>query len=236
MPIRTNNPFENLLEKIDPSKNVFVQKLVDAQNSGSLPVAFGPTLKDFPGKWREKFTAMESVTANTPLVVEIGCHYGNTLVDLAQDHPDVLFVGIDITFKRVVSSAEKAKSLGLKNVLVILANASGLDELFTAGEATGFVTFFPDPWKKKKQARNRLYAPPFCNAAWRILSDGGFLWLKTDQEPYFREACSHTADAGFRATEVLPLFGTKDYSSAFMRRYELQKLPWFGRKWVKAQA
>lgn len=233
MPIRSHNPFEDLLEKIDPGKNLFVQKLVDAQASGSLPVAFGPALQNFPGKWREKFPEAIGRREHLPLIVEIGCHYGNTLTDLAQDHPDCLFVGIDITFKRVVYTAERAKSLGLNNVFVVLANAGGLDELFADGEATGFITFFPDPWKKKRHAHNRLYAPKFCTAARRILSPSGFLWLKTDQEPYFQDACQHTAESGFQEISSLPVLGNKDYSSAFMRRYELQGLPWYGRKWTR---
>lgn len=236
MPIRSKDPFEDLLKKLDPSFNLFVQKLADAQATGNLRVAFGPTLKDFAGKWREKFTEVEGDRTKMPLIVEIGCHYGHTLVDLARAHPEALFVGIDITFKRVVQTAERAKELGLKNVYSILVNAAGLNELFVDHEVNGVVTFFPDPWKKKKHAHNRLYAPKFCNDAWRILSPGGFLWLKTDQEPYFKDACIHTEDTGFVAVDTLPVLGDADFTSVFMRRYELQGLPWYGRKWLKTQA
>lgn len=234
MPIRSHNPFEDVLaRRRGTGTNPFVQKLAVAQEQELLPVAFGPALKDFPGKWREKFKVFPGEAATAPLVVEIGCHYGHTLTDLAKDNPDILFAGIDITFKRVTMTAERATKLGLKNVLVVLANAHGLEELFHEGEANGFVTFFPDPWTKQKHAQNRLYAPKFCNAAHRILSNDGFLWLKTDQEPYFLDACEHAAAAGFEETKLLPILGDKDYSSAFMRRYELQGLAWHGRKWIK---
>lgn len=233
MPIRSHDPFADVIAKIDPTKNPFVGKLVDAQTSGDLAVAYGPTLRQFPGHWRNQFTSVDGDRSQMPLVVEIGCHSGHTLTDMAKAHPETLFVGIDITFKRVINTAERAKELGLKNVFSILANAGGLDGLFAANEVNGFVTFFPDPWKKKKHAHNRLYAPKFCNAAWTILSPGGFLWLKTDQEPYFADACVHTADRGFHETAALPVLGEEDYSSSFMRRFQLKGLPWYGRKWIK---
>jgi tRNA (guanine-N(7)-)-methyltransferase len=245
MPIRTHDPFADLLQKISPDKNPFVQKMISAQDSGSLPVAFGPALKSFPGQWRQKISShlnvsssshSASITSETPLIVEIGCHYGHTLVELAKAHQNTLFVGIDITFKRVINTAERAKNLGLNNVFVILANARGLAELFAPREVSGFVTFFPDPWVKKKHAHNRLYTPKFCETAREKLEQNGFLWLKTDQEPYFQDASKHAKDAGFVEAQTLRVLGDKDYSSVFMRRYELKGLPWYGNKWTKQDA
>jgi len=233
VPIRNPDPFDDLLGKIDPHKNPFVLKLTEAQASGSLPVAFGPLLQSFPGAWRERIRRHNGPAVTSPLVVEIGCHYGHTLTDLALKHRDVFFVGLDITFKRVVTTAQRAQSLGLTNVFVALANAHGLNELFAEGEADGFITFFPDPWQKKKHAHNRLYAPNFCNAAKRAPFKPGVILVHTYHTPHFADACKHMADAGFCKIDDLPILGCDDYSSAFMRRYELQKLPWHGQKWIK---
>jgi tRNA (guanine-N(7)-)-methyltransferase len=232
MPVRSHDVFADLLEKIDPSINPFVLQLAQAQESGELPVAFGPKLKDFPGNWRSKFTQVES-SEFKPLIVEIGCHYGHTLIDMASANPETLFVGIDITFKRVINTAQRAKAAGLKNIFIILANAGGLSELFSPEEVTGFVTFFPDPWKKKKHAHNRLYSPKFCESAWRILSNNGFLWLKTDHKEYFDSATEHALISGFLPTNNISVLGETDYSSNFMRRFELFGQPWYGMKWAK---
>jgi tRNA (guanine-N(7)-)-methyltransferase len=236
MPIKTHDIFADVVSTFRNDCNAYVAKLMDAQNSGSLPVAIGPALRDFPGKWRQKFPEVLADRGNKPLIVEIGCHTGHTLCDMAESNPDALFAGVDITFKRVVETAERAKSRGIKNIFVVLANAHGIDDLFQDGEVTGFVTFFPDPWKKKKHAHNRLYSPEFCETIHKKLMPGGFLWLKTDQEPYFDNACATTVAAGFQETAQVPVFGDHDFSSFFMRRFELQGLPWFGRKWMKLQA
>ena len=236
MPVRTNDIFEDVVAKFSKDCNAFVTKFMDGQSSGSLPIAMGPTLRNFPGNWREKFAAVSGDKSQMPLIVEIGCHSGHTLCDMAEAHRESLFVGVDITFKRVVQTAERARDRGLKNVFVVLANAGGLKDLFAAKEVSGFVTFFPDPWKKIRHAHNRLYSSNFCSTLWDQLGSGGFLWLKTDHLPYFTDACSLVDRSGFQETGVLPVFGDTDYSSFFLRRFELQGLPWYSRKWTKFHA
>ena len=73
MPVRSTDVFADVVAKFDNSCNAFVAKLVEAQNSGELPVAMGPALKSFPGNWRSKFTAIEGDKSGMPLIVEIGC-------------------------------------------------------------------------------------------------------------------------------------------------------------------
>lgn len=239
MPVRTNDIFEDVVAKFSKDCNAFVTKFMEGQTSGSLPIAMGPALRDFPGQWREKFLncdADKAQKALMPLIVEIGCHTGHTLCDMAQAHPEALFVGVDITFKRVVQTAERARDRGLKNVFVVLANASGLKDLFAAKEVSGFVTFFPDPWKKIRHAHNRLYSATFCSTLWDQLGSGGFIWLKTDHLPYFTDACSLINQSGFHETSSLPVIGEADFSSFFLRRFELQKLPWYSRKWTKIES
>jgi tRNA (guanine-N7-)-methyltransferase len=234
MPVRSIDIFADVVSKFDKNCNAYVSKLVDAQSTGTLPVAIGPALRDFPGKWRSKFTAAAGDNLAKPLIVEIGCHTGHTICDMAEQTPDTLFVGVDITFKRVVQTAERARERGLKNIFVVLANARGLEGLFAPGEVSGFVTFFPDPWLKKRHAHNRLYAPKFCETIRSHLAADGFLWLKTDQKTYFDDACSFVNESGFQEVTSLPVFGDQDFSSFFLRRFELKGHPWYGRKWMKS--
>lgn len=232
MPVRSPDVFLDVATKFNKNSNAYVGKLLDAQTDGSLQIATGAALKSFPGAWREKFKNV-SQNSTKKLIVEIGCHTGHTLCDMAEAHPEALFVGIDITFKRVYQTAERAEKRQLKNVFTILANASGLRDLFASGEIDGFVTFFPDPWKKKKHAHYRLYSSQFCTTAWDLLSPGGFLWLKTDHLPYFSDACEFAANQGFKQTDTLPVFQDEDFSSLFLRRFNLKGVDWYNRKWTK---
>jgi tRNA (guanine-N7-)-methyltransferase len=234
MPIRTHDVFTDYLAMMDTTRNPYVLTLAKAQSEGSLPVAFGPDLRRMPGSWRTAALKNELDFSKSPLIVEIGCHYGHTLVDMAQAFPDIMFVGIDITFKRVVHTAERIAEAKLKNCMAVLANAQGIGEMFAPQEVSGFVTFFPDPWVKKKHAHNRLYGPKFLPQAKRLLEHDGFLWLKTDAKPYFDDALMYCQEFGFSPETNLKGLGDADFSSAFLRRFDLKGIPWYQAKWKQS--
>jgi hypothetical protein len=54
--------------------------------------------------------------------------------------------------------------------------------------------------------------------------------------PYFSDACICAENAGFVETTAVPVFAEGDFSSFFLRRFELMGQPWYGRKWVKLQS
>ena len=151
MPIRYSDPFRDPTDLPNREVNPFVTKMVEGAKNGTLPVLYGESLKGLAGNWRQH-------QGDKPeLIVEIGCHKGDVLRDLAQDHQETLFVGLDITFKRVVETARKAEKAGLDNLRSVLANAQGLDLLFGEAELDGVIIFYPDPWtRKKRQLKNRL--------------------------------------------------------------------------------
>ena len=45
------------------------------------------------------------------LVLEIGSHRGDVLAAMARNHPDSAFMGMDITFKRVVNLLKKLRKM-----------------------------------------------------------------------------------------------------------------------------
>lgn len=149
MPIRSTDIYADVVSTFRKGSNAYVSKMQSAQLQKSLPVAMGPDLKDLPGHWRQKFPEICPSKERIPLVVEVGCHLGHTICDMASSHKDVLFVGVDITFKRVIETAERVKKLGLSNVFVILANAHGMTDLFVPNEVDGYITFFLILGKKR---------------------------------------------------------------------------------------
>lgn len=233
MPLRNNDPFANRTEQLDPRVNPFVAILSNAMKDGTLPILHGPALKEARGTWRDRIAAFHGREAPfARLVVEVGCHMGHTLIEMAAEQPDTAFVGIDITFKRVVTTAEKVKARGLKNVFAVLANASALDQIFAPRELDGLVLFFPDPWvKKKRQAKNRLVNAAFTERLKTALTPDGFFWFKSDQEIYLRETTGFVENAGFKPHPVVGNSFPRDYLSTFEKRFAAQNLPTHGGAW-----
>jgi tRNA (guanine-N7-)-methyltransferase len=243
-PQRHIDPFATRPEKLNPRVNPYVETILKAQTEGALPIAFGDGLRGAAGQWRERLAAFyrgEPAPRFTRLVVEVGCHKGATLIAMAKKFPDYGFIGIDITYKRVVLTAQRAQAAGLRNVFCIMANAIGLDQLFAPGELDGMVVFFPDPWvKKASQAKNRLVGPQFATRAAAALSPRGFLWFKTDQKAYFEAGGAALIDAGLGvgpglSTSAEPLLA-HEFSSTFEKRFHEQLLPTYGGVFCRGEA
>ena len=196
--------------------------------SGDLPLSYGPDMRRFAGHWRAHFAEQMGRTPQG-IICEIGCHKGRTICEMAAAHPDLAFVGIDITFKRVVTTANKAKHQGLDNVFSILVNGKALDRMFAPGELDGFIMFFPDPWtKKKRQRKNRLFNADFVNQLVPLLADDAFVWFKSDQEDYWREADDLLASRGMRLVENPTGLLSETYETTFEKLFTQQDLPTFG--------
>lgn len=226
MPIRTDDPFQNSLTHLRSDVNRYLDVLLNSGDGreGGLPLLHGPALRPWPGRWRSSFAGRMTL-APEKLVLEIGSHFGEVILQMAQQHPETAFLGLDITFKRVVKLAQKAQQRELPNLTSLLANARGLDQLFADSELDGVVIFFPDPWAKKaRQAKHRLLNPAFLDILARKLRPGGFLWFKTDCEPYFEEVALHLDQLGWQLMQPRGL-SAQNYTSRFERLFQDQGLP-----------
>lgn len=242
MPIRQTDILKDISPKINPDINPYVAKMTAAMMSGSLPVLQGSALQGRCGNWRKTMDQLHATRAREPgatetrkLIVEIGCHLGLTLNQMASNHLESDFLGLDITFKRVVTAAERSIKNGLTNIATILGNARGLDAIFADGEVDGFIIFFPDPWLKRSQTKHRLVDSQFTDLLLKKLAPGGFVWMKTDQQLYSKAACEAFAGSGFLRVESIEFFNNETYESTFERKFRLQGLPAWECRWLKAE-
>jgi tRNA (guanine-N7-)-methyltransferase len=227
--------FDDVASRVNAEVNPFVAELIAGVNEKTLPILYGPALKGLKGNWRELLTA--SPGENRPLILEIGCHLGKTIRDMAVSHPETDFVGMDITFKRVVTTAQRAVDGNLSNIKVILASAKQLDVLADTKEVDGIIVFFPDPWnKRRKQLKNRLIDRSFCEWIRGILRPQGFFWFKTDQEGYFTMAKEHLEAVGFQLVMNPTGLPGEVFESTFERKFKDEGLPTFCGVWVNSRS
>lgn len=97
---------------------------------------------------------------NAPLIVEIGPGPGDSLVPLAQAHPEADVLVFEVYQPAVAALLGRLAAAGLDNVRVISADAvDGLRWLLAAGSVAELWTFFPDPWPKVRHHKRRLINP-----------------------------------------------------------------------------
>lgn len=132
-----------------------------------------------------------------PLVLEIGCYMGKSVLEMAHGNPSVNFLGLDITYKRTVKAARKIKLQNLTNARVGICDALSFLNMIPDCSLDGVCVFFPDPWPKKRHEKNRLLREDFFQVLRLKLKTDGFFWLKTDHQEYFESACDISKVTGW---------------------------------------
>jgi len=128
------------------------------------------------GNWHSLFK-------NTnPVVLELGCGKGEYTVSLAKLHPERNFIGIDIKGARFWRGAKTALSENLENVIFLRAQIELIEKIFAPGEVAEIWITFPDPQIKFKRTKHRLVNTDFLRLYQKILTENGFVHLKTDSE------------------------------------------------------
>ena len=133
-----------------------------------------------------------------PLEIDVGCHRGAFIVEMAQRFADVQFLGIERQRHRVERCRAKIDRLCLRNAQVI--HGEGLGGFAASIEdrsAARIHVSFPDPWPKRRHNVRRMVNGEFLLHAHRLLIPGGELRLMTDDLPYFvamEEAVAKTRD------------------------------------------
>ena len=132
------------------------------------------------GQWRQLFA-----TPGKALHVEIGCNAGHVMVEWAARAPDDRFIGVDWKYKAIHRGFEKAVNKKLSNAVFLRAHAERIQYMFGVEEIDHLYLFFPDPWAKKSQWKNRYITAESLKMLARLVRAGGDFHIKTDHRGYF---------------------------------------------------
>lgn len=137
---------------------------------------------------------------SAPRIVEIGFGNGESLAEIAKNHPGNDYIGIEVHRPGVGHLLMKIEELGLTNVRVMCGDAVEiLEKQMPDGSLSALYLFFPDPWHKKKHHKRRQVQPEWAQLVRRKLKPGGQLHMATDWLNYAEQmAAVLNAAEGFR--------------------------------------
>ena len=125
------------------------------------------------------------VSSPAQRVLEIGFGRGEFMLEMAAKRPEAAFLGVEISFKRVLKMARKVGRAELGNVRLIEARGEVvLSELIPSDFLDEIWVNFSDPWPKDRHARRRVIQSGFVANAAKRLVPGGVLQVATDDVPY----------------------------------------------------
>ena len=146
---------------------------------------YGLTLQDTPLNFIEVFQR------SSPIILEIGFGNGSSLSEMAKNHPEQDYIGIEVHSPGVGNLLMQVERLGLTNLRVI--NDDGVDVLnkMIADESIDAVQlFFADPWHKKRHHKRRIVQKEFVQLLRKKLKVGGVFHMATDWEHYAQHMMS----------------------------------------------
>jgi tRNA (guanine-N7-)-methyltransferase len=125
-----------------------------------------------------------------PLQVEIGPGEDAFLYESARAEPDVNWLGIEYSRKRVRRYVRRIERGGvaLGNLRLIWRPAADLVGPFLSpARVQAYHVYFPDPWPKAHHARYRMVSPSFAASLGESLLGDGCMHLATDAPEYADE-------------------------------------------------
>jgi len=122
-----------------------------------------------------------------PKVLEIGFGMGQATAEIAREHPDVDYLGVEVHPPGVGALLKLIGEQDIANLRIVQHDAvEVLRHMIPQAGLDGIHIFFPDPWHKKRHHKRRLIQPAFARLLAERLRPGGYLHLATDWEDYAR--------------------------------------------------
>lgn len=135
--------------------------------------------EELRGNWQSRFPKEQ------PLFVEIGTGKGQFIVEMAKQHPECNFIGIEIQMSVIAAALKKVVNSELTNIQMVHTDGEAVNTLFAAGEVSGLYLNFSDPWPKSRHAKRRLTSPVFLAHYQDVLTPAGQIQFKTDNRGLF---------------------------------------------------
>lgn len=131
------------------------------------------------GKWNQVFGN------DNPIHIEIGMGKGQFIMTLAEQNPDINYVGIEKYSSVLVRALEKQEEKELSNLYFIRMEAENIADVFGEGEVERIYLNFSDPWPKDRHAKRRLTSVQFLERYEKIITKDAHVIFKTDNRDLF---------------------------------------------------
>lgn len=168
--------------------------------------------KNYIGKWINVFEN------SNPIHLEIGTGKGNFIIQMALNHPEINFIGIEKYDSVIARCLEKIPD-NLPNLKIIRMNALEVDEIFNS-EISVIYLNFSDPWPKKRWYKRRLTSSIFLEKYDSLFKDTKCIIQKTDNQSLFEYSICSLSQYGYTIVEISLDLHHSEIDENYMTEYE----------------
>ncbi len=152
--------------------------------------------QELKGLWKSNFDKV------APIYIEVGMGKGRFIIDMAKQHPDVNFIGIEMYSSVILRAVQKLEDVEIPNLKLIQMDAAKIEDVFEKEEIDRIYLNFSDPWPKDRHAKRRLPSRQFLDRFNHILCKQGKIEFKTDNKDLFDFAVDEVEPAGWIIEKV----------------------------------
>jgi tRNA (guanine-N7-)-methyltransferase len=156
-----------------PANNLYIDKVKERSDRIIIPE------KEFLNE-KQLEQLNEALQKFPEIICEIGSGSGSHLVEFAKRNPQHLAIGVELRFKRLYKTLEKAEQLNLANILLMLVNAHKIEKYLPKNSLSGVYINFPDPWSKRRWLKHRIMQQSWIDSICTLLKPGAYISYKTD--------------------------------------------------------
>ena len=171
---------------------------------------YKPWAKPYIEEHTEVMCAFDTINNYKNYYLEIGSGKGQFLVNMAKNHPDTFFIGMERNVTCAGFTAKKLVEGEVTNAKLVYADAGQVLPSIEAESVEGIFLNFSDPWPKKRHAKRRLTSDSFLGQYYRILKRGGKLIFKTDNYDLFAYSLEILENSTFKLVEANYSYDGKD--------------------------
>ena len=146
------------------------------------------------GNWKSLFKN------DNPIYIEIGMGKGKFIIDNAKMYPNINFIGIE-KFDSVIVKALQKIPEGLDNLIMLRADALGIDEIFDH-EIDRIYLNFSDPWPKARHHLRRLSSKVFLEKYEKIFKGVPEIHQKTDNQGLYIYSLMSYSENGYVLSDI----------------------------------
>ena len=145
------------------------------------------------GHWNEVFGKEQ------PLYIEVGMGKGQFITTLAQQNPEINYIGIEKYSSVLIRALEKTDALETlpKNLRFVRMDAENICNMFAEHEVDRIYLNFSYPWPKDRHAKRRLTSTTYLGRYDKILKPEGHVEFKTDNKDLFQFSLEQVEPAGW---------------------------------------
>jgi tRNA (guanine-N7-)-methyltransferase len=122
---------------------------------------------------------------NAPKILEIGFGMGDSTATIAQAHPEIDYLALEVHTPGVGNLLKLIESENLENIRIMQHDAvEVLRDMVADNTLDGVHIFFPDPWHKARHNKRRLIQSPFIAQLVQKIKAGGYIHVATDWQDY----------------------------------------------------